>query len=82
MEIDLERLEQLANEPVLNMDELITLTYAVPDLIKRIRELERQRNWLAERIHRKGTVMYGKYPPTTKGWIKAAQEKTAKEAGE
>lgn len=43
-------------------------------------KLEAQRDWLAERIHRKGTVMYGKYPPTTKGWIRAAEERTAKEA--
>lgn len=46
------------------------------------RKLEAQRDWLAERIHRKGTVMYGKYPPTTKGWIQAAEDRTAKEAGE
>ena len=67
-------------DPMQAVGDVLELTRQANELEDRIRELEAQRNWLAERIHRKNTVMYGKYPPTTKGWIRAAEERTAKEA--
>lgn len=45
--IDLDALEKLAEKPDCNTDELITLADAVKPLIERVRELERQRDWLA-----------------------------------
>lgn len=44
----LEELEYLSTKPIRTMDELIILAYAVPELIARVRELERMVDIMTE----------------------------------
>lgn len=45
--IDIDELERLANNPKCNLYGIIYLAESVPELIARVRELERQREWFA-----------------------------------
>ena len=56
--LDLDELERLAKKPIRTMDELIILAYAVPELVARVRELERQREWLAQKASEQYAELY------------------------
>ena len=89
----LEELECLSAKPIRTMDELIILAYAVPELIARMRELERMVDIMAEQLAGveiapsicrgcKEQDMFGMYSCGGKDCIYFMVKQAAKEAGE
>lgn len=89
----LEELEYLSTKPIRTMDELIILAYAVPELIARMRELERMVDIMAEQLAGveiapsicrgcKEQDMFGMYSCGGKDCIYFMVKQAAKEAGE
>lgn len=89
----LEELEYLSTKPIRTMDELIILAYGVPELIARMRELERMVDLMAEQLAGveiapsicrgcKEQDMFGMYSCGGKDCIYFMVKQAAKEAGE
>ena len=89
----LEELEYLSTKPIRTMDELIILAYGVPELIARMRELERMVDIMAEQLACveiapsicrgcKEQDMFGMYSCGGKNCIYFMVKQAAKEAGE
>lgn len=88
----LEELEYLSTKPIRTMDELVILAYAVPELIARVRELERMADIMAEQLAYgeiapsichgcKEQDMFGMYSCGGKDCIYFMVKQAAKEAG-